>query len=192
MAKYDEEQQMAIDHLKVVAGRRHTIKEHIAEEVRKLEERAYAEWEQEMAHAVTNAVSKGVATRQVGIAWGTKDFGTAKKLVETYYQPGDTLTDTADATADPTVAITGTPEAPLLTLTNWRAHATTQTKCMDGSNTPVLNLTEEPLRLSQSGRWYMIDKRDGVHMVTQRELANPRSELQQTVTEHVNALQEEE
>lgn len=191
MVKLNSTQETKLKAFQYLAEERHTLKRIADEAKAKVEEEIYEDWHKRMEAAVTELKREEVPNRRIGLAWGTTNQADAKKIVERYNKVADQTTTpgaTAPDTADPTVAITGTPEAPLLTLTNWRAHATTQTKCMDGSDTPVLNLTEEPLRLSQSGRWYMIDKRDGVHMVTQRELANPRSELQQTVTEAVNAL----
>ena len=84
--KHTEEQRQALESLREVAKQRHWLQDEIDKQVERIEKVVRQRWEQEMAQAVTTAKDMGIATRQIGLAWGSKDYGTAQKLVEKYWK----------------------------------------------------------------------------------------------------------
>lgn len=189
MAKLDDEDRAALDVITQLHYEKYQLQRRVEEEMKKIEAQIFSEWDQRMTQAVTYAKNRGIANRQIGMACKTTNHDTARKIVDKYWTTAhQPLAPSPEAAAskEPSVVVTGSREAPLLTLSNWRAHAKTQTKCMDGSDTPVLNLTEEPLRWNN--RWHMTNKADGPWMVAERELGNQQSELHELVLAGIEAL----
>lgn len=191
MVNLNENQQRDLRAFRLLAEERHLLKRVAEEEAEKVKARVFEDWEERMAHAVTNLKSTNVPNRQIGLAWGTKNQADAKRIVERFNVPNTETPTTGDApTPGGRVVVTGTRAEPLLSVTDYPVHANTHT---EEGEPRTLNLTELPLRYRENkGMWASKDTSDGDPLVMTRELFNPASDIQSTIRTQVDSLPEAE